>query len=101
MQLVQILEESKPMNLKEVALEVERILIDNNITWRYASSRNARTLLLEDGTSTVITIRYDFPLDNYFIHYTKIVEGSPNLDTDYTIIYDLGIVEDVINEIIN
>lgn len=88
------------MKLIDIVLEVERILKEHNITWRYVSSRNTRTFILEDGTSTVLTMRYDPVFDNYLIHITNVVEGKVNLVTKCHIIYGVESVEDIMQEII-
>ena len=93
-------EEVKPMRLIDVVLEVERILKENNITWRYVSSRNTRTFILEDGTNTVITMRFDSFLETYFIHATKPIEGRAELQSNYWIVYDVMSVNDIVEEII-
>lgn len=93
-------EEVKPIRLIDVVLEVEKILNENNITWRYVSSRNTRTFILEDGTNTVLTMRYDSFLDTYFIHTTKPIEGKAELFSEYWIVYDVMSVNDIIQGII-
>lgn len=55
-------------SLKDLCMEVESVLIENNIAWRYTSTRDVKNLLLEDGYGTIINLRYVRKLHKNVVH---------------------------------
>lgn len=87
------------MNLRDLAMTMENKLVKNNISWRYVSARDSRTLVLEDGMATVLTLRYARDLDNYLLHVTRIPKTGVNLITTYYVIYSPETLVEVINSL--
>ena len=87
------------MNLRDLAITMENTLVENNISWRYVSAKDCRTLVLEDGEATVLTLRYARDLNNYLLHVTRIPETGVNLITTYYVIYCEDTLVDVINSL--
>lgn len=85
------------MNLRDLSIAMENALIKNNISWRYVSSKDCRTLVLEDGTATVLTLRYARDLDNYIFHITSVPSEGIELISSSYIIYDTDTLVDKIN----